>query len=283
MTNSVADEIKKLKNLFDSGVITGDEFEAQKKKLLGNSGANETPVANLSPGSIGGSIDLQTEHQSPLPPKKTKKGMGSKVAIAICVIAVLGWIGNNATKDSDSTTVSSTQSENTATTAMPTTTKNEPSTTELTTTEPTTISAFDEWEANAKANFEKEGWTYTPVVDQKKFENMRQDAVLLDDYLELHKQYMDNPIAADGSYKGKTMLFMGKVDEIDREILGNPYVTFPVDGFLENVRVTFQKSEEEKFASISKGREIFVMGICRGTLMGTSVAFDDCLLIGVGP
>jgi hypothetical protein len=33
--NSVADEIKKLKALLDSGAITKDEYDAQKKKLLG--------------------------------------------------------------------------------------------------------------------------------------------------------------------------------------------------------------------------------------------------------
>lgn len=32
---SVADEIKKLKSLLDSGAITKEEYEAQKKKLLG--------------------------------------------------------------------------------------------------------------------------------------------------------------------------------------------------------------------------------------------------------
>jgi hypothetical protein len=33
-TTSVADEILKLKNLMESGIITEEEFEAQKKKLL---------------------------------------------------------------------------------------------------------------------------------------------------------------------------------------------------------------------------------------------------------
>jgi hypothetical protein len=32
---SVADELKKMKDLLDQGIITKDEFEAQKKKLLG--------------------------------------------------------------------------------------------------------------------------------------------------------------------------------------------------------------------------------------------------------
>lgn len=35
-TGSVADEIKKLKALLDSGAITKTEYDAQKKKLLGN-------------------------------------------------------------------------------------------------------------------------------------------------------------------------------------------------------------------------------------------------------
>ena len=34
--NSAADELKKFKDLLDSGVITQEEFEVQKEKLLGN-------------------------------------------------------------------------------------------------------------------------------------------------------------------------------------------------------------------------------------------------------
>jgi hypothetical protein len=34
-SNSIADELTKLKNLMDQGVLTKEEFEAQKKKLLG--------------------------------------------------------------------------------------------------------------------------------------------------------------------------------------------------------------------------------------------------------
>jgi len=35
-SSSLADELKKLKDLADSGVITASEFEQQKKKILGN-------------------------------------------------------------------------------------------------------------------------------------------------------------------------------------------------------------------------------------------------------
>ncbi|SEL84850.1 MULTISPECIES: SHOCT domain-containing protein [unclassified Butyrivibrio] len=35
MLSVVADELMKLKGLMESGVITAEEFEAQKKKILG--------------------------------------------------------------------------------------------------------------------------------------------------------------------------------------------------------------------------------------------------------
>ena len=35
-SSSIADELKKLKDLADSGVITASEFEQQKSKILGN-------------------------------------------------------------------------------------------------------------------------------------------------------------------------------------------------------------------------------------------------------
>jgi hypothetical protein len=35
-SSSLADELKKLKDLVDAGVITSEEFEQQKKKMLGN-------------------------------------------------------------------------------------------------------------------------------------------------------------------------------------------------------------------------------------------------------
>lgn len=35
LTGSIADELKKLKELLDAGVLTQEEFDAQKKKLLG--------------------------------------------------------------------------------------------------------------------------------------------------------------------------------------------------------------------------------------------------------
>jgi hypothetical protein len=136
-----------------------------------------------------------------------------------------------------------------------------------------------EWEERFKAGVNDVGWSYSPPVNSNRLKELLEKAILLEDYQELHKQYMDNPIAADKLYKGKIMLFEGKIDDIDREIAGNPYVTFSVDDFFQNIRVTFHKSEEDKITELSKGQTIVVLGECRGTLISSSVHFGDCLLL----
>ena len=103
-------------------------------------------------------------------------------------------------------------------------------------------------------------------------------SVMKMDYKVLHKDYMDNPIAADEKYKGKVLELTGQVDIIDREIAGNPYVTFEVD-LLENVRITFKKSEESKVTKLVKGQTITIRGKCKGTLLSTTVALDNCELV----
>jgi hypothetical protein len=95
-------------------------------------------------------------------------------------------------------------------------------------------------------------------------------------YHTLYNDYQANPIKADSVYKGKLLKLTGKVDKIDREIMGEPYVTFAIDNFLEDVRLTFQKSEEDKVASLVKGQTITVVGKCKGTLLSTTVVLDEC-------
>ena len=101
------------------------------------------------------------------------------------------------------------------------------------------------------------------------------------DYNTLHQEYQDNAIAADAKYKGKKLQVTGEIEDIYREISGNPYVTFNVGGkySFKYVRLTFKKSEESKVASLSKGQTITVRGICKGALLSTTVSLDDCELV----
>ena len=106
----------------------------------------------------------------------------------------------------------------------------------------------------------------------------KEEEMITVDYSVLYQDYMDNPIAADTKYKGKTLKLTGTVGTIDREIAGNTYITFDIE-FLKNIRITFKKSEESKVAELKKGQEVTIKGVCQGTLLSTTVALDDCEII----
>jgi len=109
----------------------------------------------------------------------------------------------------------------------------------------------------------------------------RQEDILKMNYEVLHKEYMDNPIAADAKYKGKTLQLTGKVDNIDREIAGNTYITFHVGEkySFQDIRITFKKSQESEVAKLKKGQQITIQGECRGTLLSTTVSLNNCEII----
>lgn len=83
---SNADEIKKLKELLDNGVITEDEFNNEKNKLLDNSSTNSNPISNSN--------------------KKSKK----KWFIGIAIFLILYAIGS--ASDNNDYNISSSSSNN---------------------------------------------------------------------------------------------------------------------------------------------------------------------------
>lgn len=97
------------------------------------------------------------------------------------------------------------------------------------------------------------------------------------DYKKLHKDYEDNAIAADEKYKDKVIQITGKVDDIFREAMGHPYVTFKVDDYFAHVQATFSKDEESNIAKLKKGQTITVRGRCKGKICG--VHLNDCMII----
>jgi len=99
------------------------------------------------------------------------------------------------------------------------------------------------------------------------------------DYHKLYNDYEANAIKADATYRGKLLQLTGPVDKIDREVMGQPYVTFAIDEYFKDVRITFRSSEESKVAALSKGQTITIIGTCQGTLLSTTVAMDDCILV----
>lgn len=106
----------------------------------------------------------------------------------------------------------------------------------------------------------------------------KEEEILEVDYNVLHQEYQENAIAADAKYKGKILKLTGPVDDINREIAGNPYITFKVgDQYsFKNVRITFKKAEEQKVSTLKKGQSVTIKGKCTGLLLTTTVSLNDC-------
>lgn len=97
------------------------------------------------------------------------------------------------------------------------------------------------------------------------------------DYKELYRDYKENAIAADEKYKDKLIQVTGKIDDIFREVMGHPYVTFEVDKYFGHVQAVFDKDEEKNIAKLKKGQTITVRGRCKGKTI--NVLLDDCIII----
>ncbi|GEM_PF-1194580 len=119
---SVADEIRKLKQLEDEGILTEEEFTNKKQQLLG-SNANLIPIYKQSvpqqpieiiatlrtqgisqqPNTLTATPNKQSQNSSPSIPskKKTPKGRWIFVVVLIVVLAGCGyWFNNNQTANS---------------------------------------------------------------------------------------------------------------------------------------------------------------------------------------
>ena len=91
---------------------------------------------------------------------------------------------------------------------------------------------------------------------------------------QLYREYSDNEIAADTTYKNKSVVVSGTVKSLGKDILGSPYVVLDA-GFLLGVQCVFSRSDTS-LARVSKGDSISVRGRVSGK-MG-NVVVRDCAL-----
>ena len=100
---SNADELRKLKELLDSGALSQIEFEKEKKRLLDDESVNNKPIENISSDS---SVN-----------KDTKKGKIKKSYIVIGIFVffgLIGSIGGDSSNENISTTSSNSSSNSTS-------------------------------------------------------------------------------------------------------------------------------------------------------------------------
>jgi hypothetical protein len=90
------------------------------------------------------------------------------------------------------------------------------------------------------------------------------------------QRYDENAIGADASYRYKTAAIVGIVDDIGRDIMGNPYVV--LEGSVESlggVQCTFDTESEIHIARLRKGMRVAIVGEIKG-LVFFNVQVSDC-------
>ena len=90
----------------------------------------------------------------------------------------------------------------------------------------------------------------------------------------LYKEYDANQVSADEKYKGKTLLVVGTVDSIGKDIMDTPYIALKTGGDLSEVQCMFADDHKSELAKVHKGQIVTVRGVCDGKLV--SVILRGC-------
>ncbi|MGB1283350.1 MAG: OB-fold protein, partial [Polaribacter sp.] len=91
----------------------------------------------------------------------------------------------------------------------------------------------------------------------------------------LFNAYESNEVAADGKYLDKRIAVTGKISDIGKDVLGNPYVSLYVD-YMKTVNCYFSEDEIQEISQLKKGQKIYIEGICKGKTLNISVNLSDC-------
>ena len=83
----------------------------------------------------------------------------------------------------------------------------------------------------------------------------------------LYSAYAANTVAADRSYKDKTIIVSGIVGSVVKDALGNPYVALGDANRSTLVQCMFAADDESALASLRPGQPVRVHGSCDGQLV----------------
>ncbi len=91
---------------------------------------------------------------------------------------------------------------------------------------------------------------------------------------DLAQEYKANEVSADEKFKNKKVAVFGTVEQIGKDVLDNPYISFSGE-FLQSVTCYFSKDDIKTISQISKGDKITIIGECTGLTL-TNVVIQDC-------
>ncbi|HMO77714.1 MAG TPA: hypothetical protein PKA42_02285 [Candidatus Paceibacterota bacterium] len=114
--------------------------------------------------------------------------------------------------------------------------------------------------------------TNNSTIEQEEIINIQATDLIAD--------YRANEIAADSTYKGKTVQVTGVVGSIAKDILNNPYVTLKNESgsTFESVQCFFSRADEASLANVSKDTRITLQGRVSGWSL-SSVVIRDCSIL----
>jgi len=97
----------------------------------------------------------------------------------------------------------------------------------------------------------------------------------------LLREYADNELRADSSFKGHVVQTTGIVGDVKKDVLGDAYIILGAGEPFEVVMVqcVLNKSQVKKAASLSQGSRVTVRGRVSGLLM--NVLVRECELVGL--
>jgi len=92
----------------------------------------------------------------------------------------------------------------------------------------------------------------------------------------LLREYADNEVRADSSFKGQVILTSGVVDDVKKDITNSIYVTVGTGKQFEipQVQCFFDDEHAAKAAALSKGAKVGIRGRVSGLMM--NVVVRDC-------
>ncbi|MFZ9586155.1 MAG: OB-fold protein [Crocinitomicaceae bacterium] len=101
--------------------------------------------------------------------------------------------------------------------------------------------------------------------------------------VQLYEDYEANQVAADEKYKDKVVQVSGTIIDISKNPIDEDEIIVKLNGLIDNeyeimgVSFYFDKSHASEVASLSKGADLTIKGLCKGSVIGVSV--EGCSLV----
>ncbi|MEN6331593.1 MAG: hypothetical protein ABFD57_06375 [Smithella sp.] len=105
--------------------------------------------------------------------------------------------------------------------------------------------------------------------EDKKTDKVKTDAPVLElEATKLASDYAENETVADNKYKGKIVVVKGKIYQIGRDPLGQPFIVIGGRAFGHGgVQCVFARDKDASLVALSKGKDVSVKGKVSGKIV----------------